>query len=63
MKNECKKCGSCKTRSFDISPLYHPTKEEVAEGTAKFDDELYVEFICDDCNETFTKCFKLIEEK
>ncbi len=62
MSIQCKCCQSTNVRSIDNQPLFHPSKEEVAEGCMNFDNEIYVEFVCDDCEKTFTKVFSLVEK-
>lgn len=59
----CKSCNSENVRSFDNQPLFHPSKQDVNCGVPRFDDEVYVEFVCDNCNETFTKIFSLTNPK
>lgn len=58
----CPTCGSENIRSFDNEPLYHPSKLEVEDGTPRYDNEVIIKFICDDCpSETriFTEVFTL----
>lgn len=55
----CPNCNSTKVRSFDNQSLYHPTKED----DYQYDNEIYIEFECFDCEENFTKVFDLIEQK
>ena len=61
----CPKCQGTNIRSIDNQPLYHPKKEEVTKGVPNWDNEIYVEFICHDCNpndmgaETFNIVFAL----
>ena len=59
----CKKCSSKNVRSYDNQPLFHPSKMEAKGGTMNYDDEVYMGFICDDCEDTFTKIFSLVEQK
>ena len=47
----CPKCKGTNVRSIDNQPLYHPTKIETTMlNVAKYDNELYMTFICHDCN-------------
>jgi hypothetical protein len=58
----CPTCGSENIRSFDNEPLSHPTKQEVETGTPRYDNEIYIKFICDDCpaeTRIFTEVFTL----
>ena len=73
MKNQkivCPSCNGENIRSVDNQPLFHPSKKEVEGGTMRFDNELYMNFICDDCNHDkknatllFTKVFGLVVKK
>ena len=45
----CQHCGSSNIRAVDNEPLHHPTKEEVATGTARVDNEVYIKILCDNC--------------
>lgn len=64
----CPKCQGTNIRSVDNQPLYHPKKEEISKGVPSFDYEIYVEFVCHDCNPndlaqpTFTIVFDLIPQ-
>jgi hypothetical protein len=62
MSIQCKCCQSTNVRSIDNQPLFHPSKQDITKGSMNFDNEIYVEFVCDDCNETFTKVFSLVEK-
>jgi hypothetical protein len=60
----CPECGMSNIRSIDNQPLYHPSKQEVEKGVPNWDNEIYVEFMCDRCNpegkgKTFTITFAL----
>ena len=57
---QCEHCNSENVRSVDNQPLYHPSKEEVAKDVPNFDNEIYVEFYCDDCGKTHDKVFSLL---
>lgn len=46
----CPKCHGTNVRSVDSESSYHPSKGEVANGVPRWDNELYMTFICDDCN-------------
>lgn len=59
MSVTCKNCSSKNIRSVDNQPLFHPSKDEVKQGTMRYDNEVYVNFTCDDCEDTFTKIFTL----
>lgn len=63
MSIQCKCCQSTNVRSFDNQHLYHPTKQEVADGNIRFETEVYIEFVCDDCEKTFTEIFSLVLQK
>jgi hypothetical protein len=63
----CPKCQGTNIRSIDNQPLYHPKRVEATIlNVPSFDNEIYVEFICHDCNpndmgaDTFTKVFSLV---
>ena len=64
----CPKCKGENVRAVDNQPLYFASKDEVKAGgdTMRYDTELYMTFICDDCNPMahsagyFTKIFSLI---
>lgn len=55
----CTNCSSPNIRSIDNQPLFHPSKKDVKNGTMRYENEVYVEFKCDDCDDTFTKIFNL----
>ena len=58
----CPICKSENVMSVDNEPLYFPTEKDIKNGMARFDDEIYVKFICRDCkpkNNRFTKIFSL----
>ncbi len=52
-------CGS-QLRSTDNESLYHPTKEQVANGMPPIDGQLYVSLICDNCGHGYTQEFDLV---
>lgn len=58
----CSHCKSENVRSIDNQPLYHPSKQDIIgrSDVPKFDNEIYVEFICDDCHKKHTKVFNLV---
>lgn len=58
----CPYCSSENIRSIDNQPLHHPTQDEAEIDGWKFDDEIYVEFACHSCHNTFTKTFSLVEK-
>ncbi len=57
----CKHCNSTETRSVDNEPLHHPSEGEVkVDGIARYDDEIYTLFKCNDCG-LFTRVkFQLV---
>lgn len=59
----CYNCDSTKVKSFDYQPLYHPTTNEMETCDYQYDNEIYIEFECTDCGDTFTKVFDLIPQK
>lgn len=46
----CPKCQGSNIRSVDNESSYHPSKQDVERGVPRWDNELYMTFICDDCN-------------
>lgn len=58
----CPKCQGTNIRSIDNQPLYHPKKEEVTQGIPSFDNEIYIEFNCLNCNpkDTYTNSFTIV---
>ena len=60
---ECPKCKSGNVRSYGNHTLYHPSKEEVAKGVNRVDNELYVNMVCDDCGKQYVQVFFLSEKK
>lgn len=71
MKNSvcCPKCQGTNVRSVDNQPLNHPSQREVKSGVPNWDNEIYMTFICDDCNpmaesgKYFTLIFDLVPKK
>jgi hypothetical protein len=65
----CPKCQNKNVRSVDNQPLNHPSKREVEQGVPNWDNELYVTFICDQCNpmavsdKYFTLIFNLVPQQ
>lgn len=55
----CPKCSSKDVRSYDNQPLFHPSRRDVKAGSMRYDNEVYIDFKCDDCEDTFTKIFNL----
>jgi predicted nucleic-acid-binding Zn-ribbon protein len=60
---ECPKCKSGNVRSYNNHALIHPAKEEVAKGSPRVPNEIYIRFFCEDCGETYTQVFFLSEKK
>jgi hypothetical protein len=72
MSHTCPKCESKKVRSYDNQPLFHPEKSlieaqplpiEVSYQYMGLDTELYISFVCDECEHKFEKVFTLVEKK
>lgn len=55
----CPKCSSKDVRSYDNQPLFHPSRRDVKAGSMRYDNEVHIDFKCDDCEDTFTKIFNL----
>lgn len=59
---KCKECQSSKVRSFDNEILEHKELEvhQIEKYAQQYDNEVYIAFICDACNHTFTISFDIV---
>ena len=55
----CPKCSSTNTHSFDNQPLCHPSETDIANGVPRYDNEVYMSFVCEDCGKTFDVVFDI----
>jgi hypothetical protein len=55
----CPKCNKGNCRNISAERLYYPSKEDVQKGVSRYDNEIYMTFMCDDCNEEFQRTMEI----
>ncbi len=55
----CPKCNKGNCRNISAERLYYPSKEDVQKGVSRYDNEIYMTFMCDDCDEEFHRTMEI----